>query len=141
MDFLQPMARQRGQSIKIENKLGVIAVQADGNCLKQVFLNLSLNAFRAMPPGGCLTVRIGWAPQFPGGAARIDFSDQGRGIDEQLLARVFEPGYTTSQGSPGLGLAVCKQVIAQHHGEIEVQSKPQQGTTFSLILPVSGAVA
>src|SRR5256885_4839340 len=141
MDFLQPMANQRGQSIKIENKIGLVSVQADSNRLKQVFLNLSLNAFRAMPPGGMLTVRLGWAPQFPGAALRLDFSDQGRGIEKDLLARIFEPGFTTTHGSPGLGLAVCRKVIEQHHGEIEVHSRQHHGTTFSLTFPVSGAAA
>jgi two-component system sensor histidine kinase FlrB len=141
MDFLQPMANQRGQSIKIDNKLSAISVRADANRLKQVFLNLSLNAFRAMLPGGTLTVRLGWAPQFPGGAVRVDFCDQGRGIDKVLIPRIFEPGFTTTHGSPGLGLAVCKKVIEQHQGEIEVHSRPQYGTTFSLTLPVIEAAA
>jgi two-component system sensor histidine kinase FlrB len=141
MDFLQPMANQRGQLIKIENRLGGVPINADANRLKQVFLNLSLNAFRAMPPGGSLLIRICWAPQFPGGAVRVDFSDEGRGIEKALISRIFEPGFTTSHGSPGLGLAVCKKVMEQHQGQIEVQSKPQHGTTFSLTFPVSGAKA
>jgi signal transduction histidine kinase len=141
VDFLQPMARQRGQTIKLENKIGLVTIQADSNRLKQVFFNLALNAFRAMPPGGTLTVRLGWSPQFPEGAVRIDFADEGRGIDNALLSRIFEPGVTTLPGSPGLGLAVCKKIVEQHHGEIEVQSKPQQGTTFSLTFAVYGAPA
>jgi signal transduction histidine kinase len=141
MDFLQPMAQQRGQTIKIENKIGTVSVLADGNRLKQVFLNLSLNAFRAMPPGAVLTVRLGRAPQFPEGAVRVEFVDQGRGIDKVLLPRIFDAGFTTRHGSSGLGLAVCKKVIEEHRGEIEVFSRPQQGTTFSLTFPVNGAAA
>lgn len=141
MDFLQPMARQRGQTLQLENRIGAVTVEADSNRLKQVFLNLSLNAFRAMPPGGTLTVRVGWAPQFPGGAVRIDFCDEGRGIEKVLLPRIFDAGFTTAHGSPGLGLAVCKKIVEQHQGEIEVQSKPQQGSTFSLTLPAAGAAA
>ena len=138
-DFLLPMARQRGQTIKVENRVGTVAIQADSNRLKQVFLNLALNAFRAMPPGGTLTVRTGWSPQFPGGAVRIDFSDEGRGIDKVLLGRIFDAGFTTTPGSPGLGLAVCKKIVEQHHGEIDVQSKPHHGSTFSLTFAVAGA--
>jgi signal transduction histidine kinase len=139
VDFLAPLARQRGQQVKIENAIGKISTHADSNRLKQVFLNLSLNAFRAMPPGGDLRVRLGWAPQFPGGVVQVDFQDQGRGVAPELLDRIYEPGFTTTPGSPGLGLTVCKKVIEQHGGEIRVQSKPQQGTTFSVLLPVSGA--
>jgi signal transduction histidine kinase len=139
VDFLLPLARQRGQLIKIENGIGRISTHADANRLKQVFLNLSLNAFRAMPPGGKLGVKLGWAPQFPGGLVQIDFRDEGRGLAPELLERIYEPGFTTTPGSPGLGLAVCKKVIEQHGGEIRVKSKPQQGSTFSVYLPVSGA--
>ena len=141
VEFLRPLARQRGQQIKIENHVGKISTHADANRLKQVFLNLSLNAFRAMPPGGKLGVKLGWAPQFPGGLVQIDFQDDGRGLAPELLDCIYEPGFTTTPGSPGLGLAVCKKVIEQHGGEIRVQSKPQQGATFSLFLPVSGASA
>jgi two-component system sensor histidine kinase FlrB len=139
VDFLLPLARQRGQQIKIENGIGKVSMNGDANRLKQVFLNLSLNAFRAMPPGGKLGVRLGWAPQFPGGLVQIDFHDEGRGLAPELLERIYEPGFTTTPGSPGLGLAVCKKVIEQHGGEIRVKSKPQQGSTFSVFLPVSGA--
>ena len=141
VEFLLPLARQRGQQIKIENHIGTISTNADANRLKQVFLNLSLNAFRAMPPGGKLGVKLGWAPQFPGGLVQIDFHDEGRGLAPELLDRIYDPGFTTTPGSPGLGLAVCKKVIEQHGGEIRVKSKPHEGATFSLFLPVSGANA
>ena len=141
MDFLLPLSRQRGQQITIQNTIGKIATHADSNRLKQVFFNLSINAFRAMPPGGKLTVKLHWAPQFPQELVQIDFQDEGRGLSPDLFDRIYEPGFTTTPGSPGLGLSVCKKVIEQHGGEIRVQSKPLHGTTFSLFLPVSGAGA
>jgi two-component system sensor histidine kinase FlrB len=141
MDFLLPLARQRGQQIAVDNGIGTISANADASRLKQVFFNLALNAFRAMPPGGKLSVHLRWAPQFPGGLTQIDFQDDGRGIAPELLERIFEPGFTTTPGSPGLGLAVCKKVIEQHGGEMRVNSKPGHGTTVSLFLPVSGAGA
>jgi signal transduction histidine kinase len=141
VDFLRPLAQQRGQHVHIENTLGKVSVNADANRLKQVFLNLSLNAFRAMPPGGTLSVRLSWSPQYPEGAVQIDFKDEGRGLPEELLDRIYEPGFTTTPGSPGLGLAVSKKVIEQHGGEIRVVSRPKQGATFSIVLPVPGANA
>lgn len=137
MDFLQPLAKQRGQQIVVENAIGKVTASADGNRLKQVFLNLALNGFRAMPPGGKLTVRLGWAPQFPGGVTQVDFKDEGRGVPAELLERIYEPGFTTTAGSPGLGLAVCKKVVEEHGGEIRVKSKQQHGTTFSVFLPTA----
>ena len=141
MDFLLPLARQRGQQIVVHNTIGKISTNADANRLKQVFFNLALNAFRAMPPGGKLQVDLRWAPQFPGGLTQIDFHDDGRGISSDLLERIYEPGFTTTPGSPGLGLAVCKKVIEQHGGEMRMSSKPKHGTTASIYLPVSGASA
>jgi signal transduction histidine kinase len=141
LDFLAPLARQRGQEIRLENNVGKIVTHADSNRLKQVFLNLALNAFRSMPPGGKLAVRLRWAPQFPEGLAQIDFQDDGRGVAPELLDKIYDPGFTTTPGSPGLGLSVCKKVMEQHGGEIRVQSKPQHGSTFSLFLPVAGVAA
>lgn len=140
-DFLSPVARQRGQQIKLENSIGCVLVQADAVRLKQVFLNLALNAFRAMPPGGSLHFRMGWAPEYPGGLVRVEVQDGGRGIAPELLPRIFEPGFTTTPGSPGLGLAVCKKIVEQHTGAIEVQSKLGDGTRFTIVLPVAGGQA
>lgn len=140
-EFLQPVARQRGQQIKFENAIGKIIAQADPNRLKQVFLNLAINGFRAMPPGGALRMRVKWAPQFPGGLAEIEVQDEGRGIPEELQEKIFEAGFTTTPGSPGLGLAVCKRIVEQHGGAISVQSRPGEGTRFAIVLPVSGAKA
>lgn len=138
LEFLLPVARQRGQQVQFENAIGNVSTQADGNRLKQVFFNLGLNAFRAMPPGGKLTVRLKWAAQFPGELLQMDFADEGRGVPAELLDRIYDAGFTTTPGSPGLGLAVCKKVMEQHGGEIRVSSKRDEGTTFSLFLPVTG---
>jgi len=137
-EFLLPVARQRGQQIQYQNSIGGVVVQADPNRLKQVFLNLGLNGLRAMPPGGTLRFALAWAPQYPGGLVSAVVQDEGRGIAEELLDKVFEPGFTTTPGSPGLGLAVCKKIVEQHAGAIEVQSKPQEGTRFAVVLPVAG---
>jgi signal transduction histidine kinase len=72
---------------------------------------------------------------------QLDFKDEGRGVPAELLERIYEPGFTTTAGSPGLGLAVCKKVVEEHGGEIRVMSKPQHGATFSLFLPALGANA
>jgi len=140
-EFLLPVARQRGQQIKYETAIGSVTIHADASRLKQVFLNLALNALRAMPPGGTLRFRLGWAPQYPGGLIQATVCDEGRGIAAELLERIFEPGFTTTPGSPGLGLAVCKKIVEQHAGAIEVQSRMQEGTRFSVVLPIAGEKA
>ncbi len=66
--------------------------------------------------------------------------DQGRGIEPDLLEKIFEPGFTTKAGSPGLGLSVCKKVVEQHGGSIRVASQLQQGSTFTIFMAASGGI-
>jgi signal transduction histidine kinase len=72
---------------------------------------------------------------------QIDFEDQGIGISSEQLEKMFEPGFTTHAGSPGLGLSVCKQVVEQHGGTIRVHSVPRLGSTFTVTLPTAGETA
>jgi signal transduction histidine kinase len=138
VDFLGPLARQRGMQIKLTNRAGKVLLHADPHRLQQVFLNLALNAFRAMSQGGLLSVNIAWANSTPCSQVQIEFEDQGIGIADDQFEKVFEPGFTTHAGSPGLGLSVCKKVIEQHGGTIRLHSAPRLGTTFSLTLPAAG---
>lgn len=138
VDFLGPLARQRGMQVRLTNRAGKVLLHADPHRLQQVFLNLALNAFRAMTPGGWLLVNVVWALPVDGPQVQIEFEDQGIGISEEHLGKVFDPGYTTHAGSPGLGLSVCKQVIEQHRGTIRLHSAPRLGTTFTLTLPAAG---
>jgi len=138
VDFLRPLARQRGMQVRLDNRVGKVLLHADPHRLQQVFLNLSLNAFRAMSPGGWLVVNVMRRNPAEGPLIQIDFEDQGSGISEEYLEKIFEPGFSTHAGSSGLGLAVCKKVIEQHGGTIRVHSAPRLGTTFSLILRSAG---
>jgi two-component system sensor histidine kinase FlrB len=138
IDFLRPLARQSGLRIDLHNSVGELEIPADGHRLQQVFFNLALNAFRAMTLGGTLLVRAEWhesVGQWPSNEVRIDFEDTGKGIAAEHLPKIFDAGYTTQTGTPGLGLTVCRTVMEQHRGRIEVASTPGKGTTFSLMLP------
>jgi two-component system sensor histidine kinase FlrB len=138
VDFLGPLARQRGMQVRLNNRAGKVLVHADPNRLQQVFLNLALNAFRAMPPGGCLVASVAWVSPADPPHVQIDFEDQGIGMLAEEMEKIFEPGFTTHAGSPGLGLSVCKKVIEQHKGTIRVHSAPRLGSTFTLTLPAVG---
>ena len=135
VEFLRPLARQAGLRIDLQNSLGELEIPADAHRLQQVFFNLSLNAFRAMPRGGVLSARLRWADLEDLNDVRIEFEDTGGGIAPEHQQKMFEAGFTTHAGNPGLGLAVCRTVIEQHRGSILVSSEPGKGTTFSLILP------
>lgn len=106
---------------------------ADSRQLKQVFLNLCKNAMEAMPTGGTLTVAV-----HPSAEARevvIEVRDTGGGIPPEDLERIWKPFYSSKGGGRGLGLSLCRRVVEQHGGHIDVYCKYGQGTTFHIILP------
>ena len=152
-DVVQMVARLIGEQIKIETELvrDPKPVEADPNQLRQLILNLAINARDAMPQGGTLTLRtqhchVGDGMQTmngrlaPGEYAVLAVQDTGVGMDEVLQQRIFEPFFTTKgagQGT-GLGLAIVTGVVAQAEGGIVVESAVGQGTTFTIYLPVMG---
>jgi signal transduction histidine kinase len=141
VEFLRPLARQRGMRIDLRTGEGAIPVLADPPRLQQAFFNLALNAFRAMKPGGTLRVGVFRRAEDSGPAATVTFTDCGEGISTENLEKVFAPGFTTHPGSPGIGLAVTRKVVEQHRGTIRVESREAQGTTFTLVFPVQGVEA
>jgi signal transduction histidine kinase len=140
MDFLQPLARQRGMRMDFTAPESEVLMRADPHRLQQVFINLALNAFRAMSGGGVLRVSVQCGDTPEELPVRVVFRDHGMGIPSRHLARVFEAGFTTIAGSPGLGLALAKKVVEQHQGKISVESDPEKGTAFTLSFPRSGVV-
>jgi len=101
--------------------------------LKQVVLNLCLNAVEAMPTGGRLTVRVGQARTTK--KVFLSVADTGLGIDADDLPNIFDPFFTTKQGGTGLGLAITYDISQRHNGQIDVESQPGAGTTFKISLP------
>ena len=108
------------------------AARGNASELREVFVNLIVNALDAMPAGGRLTV--GCRPE--GAHVRVLFTDTGAGMTEEVRARVFEPFYTTkgAQGT-GLGLFVSYGIIERHRGQIAVESDEGRGSTFAITLP------
>jgi signal transduction histidine kinase len=106
--------------------------------LAQVFLNIIINAVEAMPGGGRL--RIHTALTRDGKAVQIAFSDSGPGMDEETRASIFEPFFTTKSTGTGLGLAISYGIIERHGGQIEVQSTPGSGSSFTVQLPLTDGV-
>jgi signal transduction histidine kinase len=140
MDFLQPLAKQRGMRLDFNANEPEVLLRADAHRLQQVFINLALNAFRAMSEGGVLRVSVHNGHQDGDFPIRVVFHDRGVGIPSRELARIFETGFTTKPGSPGLGLALAKKVVEEHQGKISVESESGRGTTFTLSFPRSGDV-
>ncbi len=102
--------------------------------LKQVFLNISLNAIDAMQPdGGTLTVSTSLDSEK--NEVAVIISDTGCGIEKENLTKIFEPFFTTKEAGSGLGLSICYEIMQQHSGRITVESEPGKGSTFSVWLP------
>lgn len=109
-------------------------LSADPQQLKQVLLNLLMNAIHAMPEGGIATVNAKNKANFK----EIRISDTGVGMSDDVLKRIFEPFYTTRREGTGLGLAIVKKIVEQHGGSIAVTSTPGHGTCFTLTWPLAG---
>jgi two-component system sensor histidine kinase FlrB len=137
VDFLRPLAAQKEMVIRWAPPSNTVFIHADPSRLQQAFLNLALNAFRAMKPGGTLSLRVTVDDTQLNGGCIVVFADQGTGIRSEMLGKIFEPGFSSRAGSPGLGLAVTRTVIEQHGGMIGVESQEGQGTTFTISLPLA----
>ncbi len=103
--------------------------------LKQVFLNLVLNAAEAMPNGGKLTISL----DADEAGVTVAVKDTGIGMNQETVARIFEPFYSTKEEGTGLGLAVSYGIVQGHGGDIRVESQPGQGTCFTIWLPLPTA--
>jgi two-component system cell cycle sensor histidine kinase/response regulator CckA len=145
-----------GEDIALSTHLAPagLSVKADIGQIEQVIMNLVINARDAMKSGGSVSVRTGLIDasdealslisetQPRGHYVFVEVTDTGCGMDEELVARVFEPFYTTKGlDGTGLGLSVVYGILEQHKGGISVQSVPGQGTTFRVFLPASTQVA
>jgi two-component system, sensor histidine kinase FlrB len=136
-EFLRPLARQKQMQIEWSSPRCSISILADPSRLRQAFFNLALNAFRAMQPGGTLSVGVKECKEDSRPAVAVTFTDQGTGIQAEHIEKIFAPGFTTQCGSPGLGLAVTRKVVEQHGGTIRVDSRKGRGTTFTLTFPLA----
>ena len=108
-----------------------LQVYGDRDRLGQVLLNLFNNAIQAMEPDGTLQIEA----RSSGKAVAITISDTGPGIAEQHLGKVFEPFFTTKAKGTGLGLSLCRKIIEDHGGSMEILSAPGRGTSVLLTLP------
>jgi signal transduction histidine kinase len=110
-------------------------VRGDEFQLQQVFMNLLFNAIESMGANGTLTVNTEIVNENNSRNLLVRIQDTGVGIPEKNLGRLFEPFFTTKKNGTGLGLAISNRIIQEHHGVIRVQSEPNQGSTFSIVLP------
>lgn len=140
--------RQKGVRIHNDFSPAMPMVMASGDQLKQVILNLVLNAQESMPTGGSIFVTTRPArdadPDYLlSNSVLIQVRDTGKGIGEEHMANIFEPFFSTKQAQKGtgLGLWVSLGIVQRHGGTITPRSRPGQGTTFTISLPITGPTA
>ena len=125
--------RQNHIEFRFEGDPNLPYIPAVRDQLKQVLLNLSLNAVEAMNAGGELFIRTQHDPIT--NYVILTIRDTGQGIAPDILQNIFEPFFTTKDTGTGLGLTITYDIIQRHHGRVEISSQPTQGTTFTIWLP------
>ncbi len=108
-------------------------VQMDAQLLKQAIINIVKNAHEAMNGAGTITIQVLLKKQY----LHITITDHGGGIDPSLTDSIFEPFITSKNGGCGLGLVITRQIVEAHHGFLTCDSRPGDGCTFSIALPVT----
>jgi two-component system NtrC family sensor kinase len=131
VDFAANHTDMHGVKVVMELDRSLATLLLDGDQMRQVAINLILNAGSAMGQGGVLTVTTARKE----GMAVISFRDNGSGIPAEDLDKIFEPFFTTKEKGTGLGLAITKQIIEQHQGKISVESQIGEGTNITVWLP------
>ncbi|MCM0083711.1 cache domain-containing protein [Geomonas sp. Red32] len=134
VDFAANHTDMHHVTVQKEFDLSLPEVMVDGDQLRQVAINLILNAGAAMQKGGRLVVSTGMTED---GAVCLKFSDNGAGIPQENIEKIFEPFFTTKVKGTGLGLAITRQIVEQHHGKIGIDSEIGVGTTVIVRLPVN----
>ena len=129
------------QRVSLERNYGpdLPPVPMDREQMKQVFLNLLLNAIQAMEGGGSVRIHTRLKPQGADGKSRfaeIAIRDTGPGMPPEIRDKIFEPFFSTKEEGIGLGLPIAQRIVEEHGGEIRVESRPGEGTTFTVLLPV-----
>jgi len=130
--YLSPQIEDNNFKIIKEISGNLPEIMADSSMLHQAFLNIFINAFQALKKNGCLTVRIETIP----GSIVINFIDNGAGIPEAVLKKIWTPFFTTKDTGTGLGLGIVKNMIEAHSGTITITSTPTTGANVEIRLPV-----
>lgn len=135
LSLLEFEARKKNVGLHFDCDQEIIQIECDENRLKQVFLNFIKNGIEAMPNGGDLHVTI----EIQDKNVHISIQDTGIGISAEKLKKLGEPFFTTKKNGNGLGLMVSFKIIESHNGKVFVESEPNKGTTFNILLPAKTA--
>ncbi|UAY56822.1 sensor histidine kinase [Arachidicoccus terrestris] len=132
--LMQPGMTSKAISLELILKNPNLKMQADRQLLEQVMINLLLNAIDAVRESPAKRVTIA-GEKNQDGQTILKVKDSGKGMDEQIMERIFIPFFSTKKSGSGIGLSLCKQIMLLHKGNIQVKSTPDEGTSFRLQFP------
>lgn len=130
--LLKQEIENRGVRVEVDQREPLPPVRLDRDQIKQAFFNVARNALQAMSEGGELHITLFATDHHVG----IAFRDTGSGIPPEMFGRLFEPYFTTKADGSGLGLMIVQRIVQDHGGRIDIRSKPGEGTTFTILLPL-----
>ena len=130
--FLEAQIKEQGYVIKKNYQNSLPEIMADGTMLYQSFLNILINAMQSMPVGGRILVEVSSSDQI----VTVHFDDEGQGIPNENLEKIWDPFFTTKEMGTGLGLGIVKNIVESHGGSIQIVNRPVRGTRVTIELPV-----
>ena len=133
----EPRFRQAGVACHTSFAPATPRAAADPRTLEQIIVNLITNAVQAMPDGGTLSVALSPAHAPQGPMVELKIADTGPGIPPEVRGRIFDPFFTTKKEGTGLGLAITRRILSAHKGTISLESYPDAGTVFTVLIPAA----
>ena len=130
--LMQPTLQQKHIDLEIILKDPELQVEADINLIEQVLINLLLNAIEAVKTQAHPRIVLSASNQGYNGKVLVKVADNGPGIEDDVLDKIFIPFFSTKKNGSGIGLSLCKQIMMLHKGNIQVQSVKNEGTAFIL---------
>jgi signal transduction histidine kinase len=118
---------------KVDKRLGdnLPEIMADSEMLYQAFLNIFINAMQAMPDGGKISVNIFSV----NGSVAVQIEDDGNGIENEIMEKIWDPFFTTKEKGTGLGLGIVKNLVEAHGGNLNIENLPERGARVTILLP------
>ncbi|MBW1827466.1 MAG: MCP four helix bundle domain-containing protein [Deltaproteobacteria bacterium] len=139
LQLLEHRLKSYDVKVNVIRKHQLPEIQADPEQLKEVLVNLIINACEAMEQGGSIVIEEEEDLVPPSGrVAVIRLKDNGPGIPESIHDNIFQPFFTTKEEGTGLGLSIAARIVEEHQGRLDIQSKEGQGSTFIITLPIKG---
>ena len=137
LSYTEYRAHAQGLKVVRDFEPSLPRISVDPRGVEQVFLNLILNAFHAMTKGGTLSITARQVQREMGSVLQLTFGDNGHGIEEQNLKEIFDPFFSTKEGTggTGLGLFISQKIVESYQGTIAVESEKNKGTTFIVQFP------